>query len=1180
MISSSISQIFNSAQEIPQPIRVYGATQAAQAFLILRLVQERKSPLLVLCPDDDLASELATDIETISQAIGHISAMNIKVHHFPTWERSPYSLVAPSIRTRFARIATLSALHEKQNNPLIISTLLGITQATLPHALFQNHSLTIREGDIFDSRAVLLKKLNESGYFLADPVEDPGTYTLRGEIIDIFPLNRTYPIRIEFFDQMVEKIREFDPATQRTLSSPINETLKTVFLPPAREVLINSSTASLVREKIKQFSDDKGISRSVRDPILSTIQDGIYPENCDSWAPFAYEKPATLLDYLDQATILWIDEAGCLESWDRLREENLTLYQQIENRKNISWIMPEFNELFRWDQKNETKTRTLSKFFLDRILLADLTTVEQSESEDQDEFKQPAPSPNHKVFVRSNHDLKNKMESLEPKIELWNKKGFQIYIFASTQSQLDRIQFLFNQRGLLSHKSIKFIQGDLSSGLRWPAEQIVFLTEDEILGSKHTKKIRRSSSLESGSASKDWSGLQALSDLSVGDAVVHVDHGIGKYLGIARLDLSGAPSDFLFLEYANKDKLYVPIYRLNVVQKYIGSADLVTLDKLGGQHFAKAKEKVQEAVKKLAVNLVELYALRQTQTAYRFSPRDTIFREFESKFPFQETPDQLKAIDDILKDMESGIATDRLVCGDVGYGKTEVAMRAAYRAILDGKQVTVLVPTTVLALQHEQSFKARFEGIAVRIESISRFKSPKELKATLEGLAQGRVDIVIGTHRLLSRDVQFKDLGLVIVDEEHRFGVDHKEKLKTLKTNVHVLTLTATPIPRTLHMSLSGLRDISLIHTPPVDRLPIRTYVAKYDEALIQRAIETELKRGGQVFFVHNRVQTIYEIAKQIQELVPTAKVGVGHGQMSEKELEDVMVSFYKKDIQILVSTTIIESGLDVPSANTIIIHRADTLGLAQLYQIRGRVGRSQQRAYAYLLIPAEKEITEDAKKRLEILQKFVELGSGFSIASHDLEIRGGGDLLGPQQSGHIAAVGFDLYTELLEEAIHELRNKGQSAQEKQTLREPEIKIPFPAFLSEKFIPDVHQRLSIYRRFSATTQESETLLLEEELKDRFGALPEEAQNFIWLIRIKQLLKKYQIEALTVGTEKFTLVFGAHRLVETEKIIQLISSHPHQYQLTPDSKLVVKAPCSSLKDVNFTLEALFEKIRAA
>ncbi len=753
--------------------------------------------------------------------------------------------------------------------------------------------------------------------------------------------------------------------------------------------------------------------------------------------------------------------------------------------------------------------------------------------------------------------------------------------FASTQSQVERIRFLLSERHLPCqingppHPSfITLVEGTLSAGFRWPAEGLVLITESEILGSKHVRKA--SSRKKSSSASKDWAGLQALSDLSTKDLVVHVDHGIGRYQGLVRLSLSGAPSDFLLLEYANKDRLYLPVYRLNVIQKYISPTESTALDRLGSQRFSKVKEKVRDAVKQLAINLVQLYAQRKVAQGTRHSPRDSSFHEFEAQFPFDETPDQLKAIEDTLNDLETGKVMDRLICGDVGYGKTEVAIRAAFRAVTDGKQVAVLVPTTVLANQHELSFKSRLKDYPIVIDSLSRFKSTKEQKVILENLATGKVDIVIGTHRLLSRDVSFRDLGLLVVDEEHRFGVEHKERLKALRVCSHVLTLTATPIPRTLHMALAGLRDISLITTPPLDRLPIRTYVAKYDEALISRAVAFELSRGGQVFFVHNRVQTIDKTAAKLQELLPDAKVLVAHGQMGDAALEKAMLSFYRKETNVLVCTSIIESGLDLPSANTIIINRADTFGLAQLYQIRGRVGRGQQRAYCYLLIPQEGAVTEEAKRRLEVIQRFIELGSGFSIASHDLEIRGGGDLLGPQQSGHIEAVGFDLYTELLEEAIHELQGKPILPEE--SSREPEIKAPFPSFLAEDYLPDVHQRLSLYRRLSATQSEEEIQLIEEELKDRFGPLPIEAQNLLWLIRLKLLLKTNGVATLTIGAEKSTFSPDKISHLDPTRAIQLMSANPAKYQITPDSKFIAHIPSPTLRDFYFEFETLITTLK--
>lgn len=1182
MPSSGIDLIIRSVRELGEPIRVHGATSASQAYLGVHLISNLNGPWVFVCPSSDAAQEFFSDLETLSSLFLVDSPA---ISSFPVWEQSLYSSIAPSIRTRLERIAVLSALSQGRAK-IVVTTLEASCQATLPQDLLRSSSLHLVPENSVESRDALVNQLLDCGYLRVDPVEDPGTFSVRGDIVDVFPVDRGKPIRIELYGDLIERMREFDSSSQRAAQDALN---REIILPPAREVLINGSTWARIRENVKFRADDLGIPRPSRDPILASIQAGNYPSHSEAWAPFAYMKTETFWDYVPpKARVVWIDELSTHQEWDRFREE---LHELNRECPESNLIAPSPEQLYPIQDPAQAFLQNRIHLFLDRLDLADLKIVEaedadQATGETADQGSAVAPSPRHSVFVRGNSDLsrgsKHSLGELEPKLRLWVRQGFKILALASTQSQLERIRFLLEERGLFCIQNqkpepgrIALALGSLSEGFRWPSEGLVILTESEILGSRHVRRQRRAQSREQGdSSAKEWSNLQALSDLSVGDAVVHIDHGSGKYQGLARMNLSGAPSDFLVLEYANKDKLYLPVYRLNVIQKYVGSADAVTLDRLGSQQFSKTKEKVREAVKKLAVDLVQIYAERKVRPGIRFSPRDSLYREFEAKFPFDETPDQLRAIEEILGDVESGKVMDRLVCGDVGYGKTEVAMRAAFKTVSDGKQVAILVPTTVLAFQHEQSFKARLKDYPIRLDSLSRFKSAKEQKATLESLAAGKVDIIIGTHRLLSRDVKFNDLGLVIVDEEHRFGVEHKERLKTLKINTHVLTLTATPIPRTLHMALSGLRDISLIKTPPIDRMPIRTYVSKFDEALIQRAIQFELGRGGQVFFVHNRVQSIHEMANRIRELAPQASIGVGHGQMADGALEETMVSFYQNRINVLVCTSIIESGIDLPSANTIVINRADTLGLAQLYQIRGRVGRGQQRAYAYLLIPSEGAVTDEAKRRLEVIQRFVELGSGFNIASHDLEIRGGGDLLGPQQSGHIAAVGFDLYTELLEEAIREIEGRSPSSED---FSDPEIKAPFPAFLDEKYVPDIHQRLSLYRRCSTAQKDADVDHLEEELRDRFGPIPTEGQNLLWTVRLKQLLKGVGVETLTVGSGKITLLPSKASKMDPSRAIALISKHPDDYQITPDSKLVVKVSTESLRDLYFAVEAFLKKI---
>ncbi|MFZ9595157.1 MAG: transcription-repair coupling factor [Bdellovibrionia bacterium] len=1203
--TSSLAAMIESAlhSKTSSGIRILGSNAPAQAFFVAHYAQAltqkthlrpQNSPacLVVLCATSDQLEEFTSNFQTLAQAVSSEPPL---LRSFPTWEKSPYGSIALSLQSRLIRLATLHSLLHSTQPQIIATTWAAACQSTLPRDLFVQHTLALSCGASL-TREALVTQLGAAGYLRVDPVEDPGTFCIRGDILDVFSVDREKPLRIELFDDVVDRIREFDPATQRTL--PSSKPLESVFIPPAREVLIHSQNSDFLREKIKQRADDQGIPRLARDPILDSIKSGIYPEKSDGWAPFAYEKPGRLWDYLSDSFELMVsDPWSCQEEWVKFIEAQEGLAKKALEKKII---LPQVSELFHdsgdWEKLTSTHTR-ISFESLDLLqsecktqkaqepglrmnlkpllqtLRSSLSPHSHTDSASLEPIPPPAPS-------FSDSSQPPSWDTLEPCFRAWLKDGYQILLTAPTESQLQRIRYLLEQRNLscvtqqpASPGQITLLPGLLSESVHWPEEKLAVITESDLLGTRRPKKTPHRSSSKNPSPSQSWNSIQALSDLNLGDRVVHVEHGVGCYQGICRLHLQGALSDFLLLEYANQDRLYIPIYRLNAIQKYVGAGDSAPLDQLGSARFKKIKDQVKEEVKKLAFSLIDLYAKRKLQKGIIFPPNDRELREFEAQFPYDETPDQLQAIQDVMNDLESGQVMDRLVCGDVGYGKTEVGIRAAFKAVSAGKQVAVLVPTTILAQQHQISFQERMKDYPILIESLCRFRSKKEQKTILEAVSLGKIDIVIGTHRLLSQDVQFQDLGLIIVDEEHRFGVEHKERLKTLKLNTHVLTLTATPIPRTLHMALSGIREISLIKTPPVNRLPIHTYVSQWDENVIRNAIEFELSRGGQVFYLHNRVQTIQKTARRIHELVPQAKISVAHGQMNESELEKTMFEFYEKKSNVLVCTTLIESGIDLPSANTILIERADQLGLAQLYQIRGRVGRSQQRAYAYLLIPEQGAISEDAIKRLEVIQKFIELGSGFQVASHDLEIRGGGDLLGAQQSGNINAVGFDLYTELLEEAIQEI--KGQPEESHSSL-DPEIKTPFPCYLSEEYVPDIHSRLSLYRRLSAFNTEQPLEDLEQELRERFGSPPPEAQNLLWLIRIKILLKKTGIEALTVGPEKISLTPGKQNTFNPTRIIAMVSAYPHEYQLLPDSRLIAKMPTPSLRDLFFQLETCFKK----
>ena len=1189
MLASSLAAIFRSCSELDAPIRVSGITGSSRAWAVLRYSREFHRPLVVLCPDDDSCQELADDLLALARIVpqeepgGGSPEVVLLPHH----EKSLYSAITPSLQTRLQRAGALGRLTELRAAPgrsaqsVVFTTLAAASLRTIPPALLSELAFRLKAGESCGSREALIARITECGYLRADAAEDPGTFSARGEIIDIcMPdgAGETSAIRIELFDDVVERIRPYDPASQRTLPSE----LPGAFVAPCREVLVNRRTSAGLRDRLKSVADEAGIPRSVRDPLVEQVADGLCPEFSEAWAPFAYEQRASAWSHFpEDSHLLVVDELSCQQGFDRwvgTERENFAALSEnpLESRR----IAPPPDLLIDAEGANSAGILSRARLVLSLMELAALEDL--PEAGDADGAEESGPKTSHRVSVRTNTDLaggsgRKSLDTLAEKLALWRRQNFRVVACAPTQGQADRLSHLLTERGF----AIPCEQSPLSAGFRWPSEGIVLLTEQEILGESGGRRRPSSSARKAAGspAADDWAGLQALSDLSPGDTIVHIDHGIGRYQGMVRLALSGAPADFLLLEYANKDKLYLPVHRLNVIQKHGAASGSVALDRLGSQQFQKTKDKVRESVRKLAIDLVRLYAERQVRTGFKFSARDAAFEEFEARFPYEETPDQAKAIDVVLDDMQHGRIMDRLVCGDVGYGKTEVAIRAAYRAVLDGKQVAVLVPTTLLAHQHELSFKTRMAGLPVTIESVSRFKPAAKQKSIVKSVSEGRVDIIIGTHRLLSKDVAFKDLGLLVIDEEHRFGVEHKERLKSLKLNVPVVTLTATPIPRTLHMSLSGLRDISLIRTPPVTRLPIRTFISKRDDTLITRAIEFELSRGGQVFFLHNRVQTIHETARRISELAPKAKVIVAHGQMEEDELEKSVTAFYEKQANVLVCTSIIESGIDLPSANTILIDRADALGLAQLYQIRGRVGRGDQRGYAYLLVPPESVISTDARKRLDVIQRFVELGSGFQVASHDLEIRGGGELLGPQQSGNIQAVGFDLYLELLEEAVREIREEG-GPKSSESIKDPEIKAPFPAFLSEEYVPDVHQRLSLYRKLSSCSDDSQVDGLEEELRDRFGRPPDEAINLLWLIRTKVHLRRLGIDAITVGPEKLVLVPGQGSSLDPVRAVALLSAHPSRYQLTPDSRFVARRSVGSMKDLYFSIQDLLRDLAPA
>jgi transcription-repair coupling factor (superfamily II helicase) len=864
----------------------------------------------------------------------------------------------------------------------------------------------------------------------------------------------------------------------------------------------------------------------------------------------------TVLDYAGPGALrVSLDPEALAEAGERLAAELADAYSRAELRANLT-CEPE--ELFLSPEELERLLAGGPRLLLPRLLI---------EGEGGAVLRLPAAA-NGDLKLELNAEGDRMLAPLTERIVSWIAAGFRVLIPCHQAGQARRLYELlshyrlpqeiseerFPQAALRPPGRVEILIGEISRGFRLEAERLVVIAEEEIFG----KRVKRRGLSEA----RKQQLLTSLAELKPGDHMVHIDFGVALYRGLQHLSLTGMEGDFLLLEYAGGDKLYLPVDRINLVQRYVGAEGIEPkLDRLGAAGWEKAKAKARAEVQEMAAELLKIHAAREVQEGFSFSPADDLYREFEASFAFEETPDQAAAIDQVIADMQSPRPMDRLVCGDVGYGKTEVALRAAFKAALDGKQVALLVPTTVLAQQHAESFAARLKDYPVRVEMLSRFRTPQQQKQILEGVKKGEVDIVIGTHRLLQKDVVFKDLGLLIVDEEQRFGVAHKERLKQFRAVVDILTLTATPIPRTLYMSMMGIRDLSIIDTPPVDRLAIKTFVSRSSDELIREAVLRELRRGGQVFFVHNRVQTIGAMADELRRIVPEARIVVGHGQMAEKELERVMLSFMHGEANLLLCTTIIESGLDIPSANTLIVNRADTFGLSQLYQLRGRVGRSKQRAYAYLLIPGEGSISPEARERLKIIQELTELGAGFRIATHDLEIRGAGDLLGARQSGDIVAVGYELYAELLDEAVRTL--KGEAMPERV---EPEIKLQIPAFIPEDYVRDPNQRLLIYKKLTQPADEAEIDDIRAELIDRFGQLPMAAVYLLEVMRIRVLLKKLLVKEIELAGKELVLSFHERTPVSPDAITSLLRKEKGKYRFTPDFRLHARVADGSFEGV--------------
>lgn len=1146
-----------------KPLTMSGIGKGLEGLASLLLARKLPNVRLVVTPSMDSALRIKDDISFYARLFPEsISRIENYIRLYPDYGVPPYGKLSPSINHRFARLDCLSNLtYQPDANHTIVMPVQALRQSVIAKSDLEKQSLLIERGKTYPFEE-LPRLLRELGYTSTPNAEDPSTFAVRGGILDIFPPNSRNAFRLDFFDEELETIHFYNPSTQRTLSDVKHPS--SLRITPIRDLACDNESIEQARYRIREWCDQNSFSRSDRSSLLEQLGNHVVSLEMDFLLPFFNGTTNTIIDYIPNNTeIVWIEKDKCDEALEIFREKCEQGYKRsIENKD----ICAPPNQLFHLKDQLDFKdsTKTISVEALNVI-----------SSDDNDSIHINYQDVRFKDVIKGKSPSHEALGNILTTFSRFVNDGYTVFFVANTQAQLDRFAFLMNQKNIPTfHLDTDKILtepprpgqvfcaiGALSSSYCFEDAKIVFITEDSVFGKKTHRDSNQGKSPQA-SLGKDLKRA-SLDDLQTNDLVVHVEHGVARFEGLTKLKSGGLIADYVLLKFAGSDKLYLPIYRLEKIQKFVGSpGSNPALDKLGGTGFEKNKAKAREAVKDIAANLLNLYAKRASSPGHNYVVPEEMYAEFESAFPYDETRDQLKAIRDVESDLTQSTPMDRLVCGDVGYGKTEVAMRAAFIVASENKQVAVLVPTTVLSEQHLQSFRRRYENQPFKIESLSRFRSRKEQKEILERLEQGDVDIIIGTHRLLSKDVKFKNLGMIVIDEEQRFGVEHKEKLKKLRLTTDILTLTATPIPRTLNLSLLGLRDISVIQTAPADRLSVRTHICKFDEDIIRDGIRSEISRGGQVFFIHNRVQSIPTIFRTLSELVPEIKIGVAHGQMPERELEKVMLGFYQKKFDLLLSTAIIENGLDVPSANTIFINRADTFGLSQLYQIRGRVGRSQVRAQAFLLLPEDRQITEEAKERLQVMQRHVELGSGFLIASHDLELRGAGDIIGASQSGHVSKIGYDMFMELLEEEV--LRLKGEERPEQ--AEDVEIHAPYPAYIPEDYVKDTRTRLSIYRRFSDFISEEEIADGQAELKERYGEFPQPVTNLVWLLHVKVLMRRYGMVTLRVSKDKFSLEGGANPKIDVTRLMQLIAKNPSTYSFSSDSKLVVRRASASFEDV--------------
>ncbi|WP_407332946.1 transcription-repair coupling factor [Enterovibrio sp. 27052020O] len=1123
----------NALFDLPAPTKA-GDTRvianllgASLPLTIANLAEKQRRFMLLVVPDNQTALRLQPEIQQFTEQTCHV---------FPDWETLPYDNFSPHQDIISDRIARLYQLSQQTSGILIIpvSTLL---QRVMPRSFLVQHALMVKKGDVL-SLEKLRYKLELSGYRHVDQVMQHGEYASRGSILDLFPMGSTQPYRIDFFDDEIDTIREFDPENQRS-----TQELEHINLLPAHEFPTDDDAVEQFRVRWRERFE----ARREPESIYQQVSKKTWPAGIEYWQPLFFDHTETLFNYLPDETLLLTK--GDIEAatkqflsdaeyrFDQRRVDPLRpLLPPIELWQNVDELFGAFKAYPRIKLEISTTEQKAGRLNAPVQLLPELTVNQQ--------LKEPLGA-----LRKFTEDFKGKIVfsvETEGRREAMLDLLARIKIRPLVCSTLDD--------ALNAPTSHAMIVGPAEIGFVADSPAFALICESNLLGERVIQQRRRG---DKKASSNSDTMIRNLAELQIGQPVVHLEHGVGRYLGLQTLEAGGIETEYVTLEYQQGAKLYVPVASLHLISRYSGGAEeTAPLHRLGGDVWEKARKKAAEKVRDVAAELLDVYAQRATKPGFAFKHDREAYLDFCSSFPFEETQDQAQAINAVLSDMCQPLAMDRLVCGDVGFGKTEVAMRATFLAVNNAKQVAILVPTTLLAQQHFENFRDRFANQPVRVEVLSRFKSAKEQKAIMADCAEGKVDILIGTHKLLQSDVKYHDLGLLIVDEEHRFGVRQKEKVKAMRADVDILTLTATPIPRTLNMAMSGMRDLSIIATPPSRRLAIKTFVRERDSATIRESILREIMRGGQVYFLHNDVDSIEKTADELAELVPEARITVAHGQMRERELERIMSDFYHQRFNVLVCTTIIETGIDVPTANTILMDRADRLGLAQLHQLRGRVGRSHHQAYAYLLTPHPKRMTKDAVKRLEAIASLEDLGAGFTLATHDLEIRGAGELLGEEQSGQIHSVGFTLYMEMLEQAVEALKEGKEPSLEDLLNQQTDVELRLPALLPDSYIPDINTRLSLYKRIAGTKSQEEIEELRVELIDRFGLLPDAASNLLKVQQIKLDAAKLGVRKIDAHDRGGVIEFNQNAQIDPGFLVGLLQSHPTRYRFDGPTKLKI------------------------